>query len=194
MKYIKEFRKHFSTFPVFSIKDAKIFLSGKKISIEYLYLLINNLLKRGEMFRITRGIYTFKKDPSVITFAFSPSYHALQDALSIHNLWEQETNTIIVTPLHVRTGIRELFGATVIIRRIDRSMFFGFEMVKHLDSWLPVSDVEKTLIDFAYFKEFLDKKTLKEMKRRIDKKKLENYLKKVPKETRKRVEEILSDK
>jgi len=115
----------------------------------------------------------------------------LQEALSLRNLWEQETNPVIVTPRKVRPGLRQIMGSNVLVRRIDRAMFFGFDLIKYYDLWLPVSDAEKTLIDFIYFKEHLPKPAFEELMARIDKKKLDSYLKKCNPRTRKQVREFL---
>jgi len=194
MKYLAKFREHFSDRPVFTIRDAKLFLSEMGASKEYCYLLISNLLKKGEIKKLKRGVYTFGDDPMLAGFAFSPSYHGLQDALSILDLWDQETNTVIVTPLKVRRGVRKMLGGKVIIRRINRNMFFGYTVVRYFNYWIQVSDVEKTLIDFVYFKEPLQPDVLKEMRERMDKKKLEEYLKMCSPGLREKVRETYKKK
>ncbi len=191
MKYLEKFTSRFSKNPVFTTADAKIFLGSLGAKKNYAYLLLSNLLKRGKIHRLKKGTYSFKDDPTLAGFAFSPSYHGLQDALSIKNLWEQETNTIIITPRMVRSGVREMLGGTVIVRRINRKMFFGFESVKYSGTWISVSDAEKTLIDFAYFKQPLDAATVEEIKKRVDGKKLAEYLKKSPKWVEKKVRKML---
>lgn len=54
----------------------------------------------------------------------------LQDALSIHNLWEQETIPIIIITRKIRQGIRKVLDLNVLIRRIDKKYFFGFDYIK----------------------------------------------------------------
>lgn len=183
MKYIAELRSHFSNKPVFSVRDIRTHFSKQRISSNYIHVLLNHLLKRKEVFRVSKGFYSFSNDPNVIVFAVHPSYFGLQDALSFHGLWEQETIPVIITPRKVRAGFRNVFGSRVLVRKISRKMFFGFELVKHNDYWLPVSDIEKTLVDFFYFSQPLDKKVLKKILKRMDKKKLAEYLKKVPEKT-----------
>ena len=111
-------------------------------------------------------------------FAFSPFYYGLQEALSLRNIWEQETNPVIITTRKARTGLREIMGANVVVKRIPKSLFFGFETLKYYDLYIPVSTPEKILIDFIYFKEPLTKETMKELKKHINKKTLDSYLKK----------------
>ncbi len=184
MKYVKSAREHFFGQHVFSVRDLSIFLAEKGISRPYARLLLHNLLKKGEIVRVSRGIYSFKKDPAHWGFAFSPFYYGLQESLSLRNLWEQETIPVIITPLKVRPGVREVSGSNILVRRIKRKMFFGFEMMEHYDSFIPVSDTEKTLLDFQYFREPLPENALKELLRKAEGKKLESYLKKYPKRFR----------
>ncbi|MFP3950486.1 MAG: type IV toxin-antitoxin system AbiEi family antitoxin domain-containing protein [Candidatus Micrarchaeia archaeon] len=191
MKYVKKFREHFYGVPVFTTNDARLFLSSLGASREYVYLFLNHLLRKGEIRRIKKGTYTFGSDPMLAGFAYRPSYHGLQDALSVLGLWDQETNTILITPLKVRGGVHQMLGGKIIVRRISRKMFFGFEMKKYFDYWIAVSDVEKTLIDFVYFKEPLQQETLEEIKKRIDKKKMGSYLKKCPAGLEKQVLSLL---
>lgn len=194
MKYINLVREHFKEQPVFSLSGLRVLLAKEGIGRNYSSLLVHNLLKKGEIHRITRGFYSFQDDVSVAGFAFSPFYYGLQDALSLRNLWEQETNPVIITPKKVRTGPREIMGSNVLVRRINRKMFFGFDLVKYYDFWLPVSDSEKTLIDFVYFREPLPKEALKEIKQKIETKKLNQYLTRCPLPTRKKVKKILAGK
>ncbi|MDD5163273.1 MAG: hypothetical protein PHD95_03635 [Candidatus ainarchaeum sp.] len=191
MKYTKELRQHFSKKPVFSVRDIKNFFSKKKISSKYVNVLLNHLLKRKEIFRIAKGTYSFGTDPNVIAFAIQPSYFGLQDALSLHGFWNQGTIPILITPRKIRPGLRKVAGTNVLVRRISRKMFFGIEMIKYSDFWIPISDSEKTLIDFFYFNEPLDRQTRKKMLKKTNKKKLSGYLKKTSKKTRKKINKFL---
>ena len=111
----------------------------------------------------------------------------------MHNLWEQETIPIIITARKVRQGIRKIMGINVEIRRIDKKYLFGFEYIKQDNLYLPYSDIEKTLIDMLYFKERLSKEVLKNIRRRINKKKLNSYLHAYPARIRKRALSHIKD-
>lgn len=190
IKYISEIREFFKKSPVVSINSLKKFIN--KRNKEYIYLLINNLLKKAEIKKITKGFYTIYEEPSLIVFCFKPSYLGLQDALSIHNLWGQETIPVVITAKKARQGIRRIFGdANILIRRIDKKYVFGFEYIKQGDFYFPVSDIEKTFIDMLYFRQNLSEEALKNIKEKIDKKKLRQYLKKYPKMFRDKVEGVL---
>lgn len=191
MKYLKKFKEHFSKWPAFTSRDALLFLSELGASRAYSHLLLINVVKKGDVHKIKKGVYTFGDDPALASFAFSPSYHGLQDALSLLDLWDQETNTVLITPLRVRGGVREILGSKVFVRKIDRKMFFGFTSLKYFDYWIQVSDVEKTLIDFVYFKVPLQPIVLEEIKKRIDQDKLDGYLKQCSSRVKRGVRSLL---
>ena len=192
MKYVGEVRERFANAPVFTISDLKVLLGRKGISRGYLHLLVHNLLARGEVKRVSRGVYTFRSELEAVGFGFRPFYYGLQEALSLRNLWEQETNPVVITPRKVRTGVRTFEGANYVVRRISRRMFFGFDMVRYADFWIPVSDVEKTLIDFVYFRQPLSREAAAEIRKRADKKALDGYLKRCPARVKKGVRRIMA--
>ncbi len=192
MKYTDEVRNHFRCAPAFTISDMKIFLGKKGISDSYLRLLVHKMLAKKEIYRITRGIYTFRNETQIVGFGFKPFYHGLQDALSLRNLWEQETNPVVITPRNIRSGIRDFEGANYVVRRISRRMFFGFEMMKYSDFWIPVAGVEKTLIDFIYFGEPLAAQALDGIRKKINRKILNGHLKRCPAWVKKGVLDALS--
>lgn len=179
MKYIGYVREHFSSagFPIVKLSNLRTALKTKKISDAYLKRLINHMMRRGELKRITRGIYTFHNDITVVGFAFQPFYYGLENALTIKKMWEQGTNPIVITPKKVRTGIRKFGESNYVLQRIDKKLFFGYELIRYYDFWIPVSDPEKTLLDFVYFRHYLREDVLRELKRMIKKEKLAEYLK-----------------
>ncbi len=191
MKYLGDVRERFRRAPAFTITDLRVLLGRKGIGKEYLHLLVHNLLVKGELKRISRGAYTFRNESQVVGFGFRPFYYGLQEALSLRNLWEQETNPVVITPRKVRSGVRSFDGTNYVIKRISRSMFFGFETMKYADFWIPVSDIEKTLIDFVYFKQPLGMEASVELKRLADRKKLDGYLGRCPKWVGLRVRKII---
>ncbi|MFW5847216.1 MAG: type IV toxin-antitoxin system AbiEi family antitoxin domain-containing protein [Nanoarchaeota archaeon] len=171
IKYQKQIKEFIKKTPVFSIKDLK-----KIIPNDYAKLLLHNLVKKDEVIRITKGYYSRFEDPILIAYCIKPSYIGLENALSLHNLWEQETNVTLLTPRKIRQGTRKVQGNNVIIKKIKPNHFFGFEYLDYNTLKIPVSDIEKTFIDLVYFNKYLDKELIKEMKKQIKKKKLNKYL------------------
>ena len=179
MKYLNEFRKAFSgeASPVFRISEAKTFLKLRGAHRAYVYTMIHNLIVNKEIIRITRGVYTFHTEEATVAgFAFSPFYYGLENALTIHRLWDQMTNPVILTTRKVRIGVRQFAGRNYVVRRVNEEFLFGYEIINYSGVWVPVSDVEKTLLDMIYFHHNLDEETLNLVLKKIDIKKFLEYL------------------
>ncbi|MCD6227364.1 type IV toxin-antitoxin system AbiEi family antitoxin domain-containing protein [Candidatus Micrarchaeota archaeon] len=155
-------------YPVFSMRDVV------RIGIPKTYakLLIHNHIKKGDLYRIKKGWYTFHDDPMLVVFAFMPAYLGLETALSIYKIWDQETIPVIITTRKVRTGIRKIMGTNVLIRRISPKEFTDYSYINYYGFWIPVSTLEKTYKDFIHFKEKIDSNTLRKLKQKIKKDKL----------------------
>ncbi len=190
-KYIKRAMELFEKTPIVTSRDIRMVINASGLKKTYSRLFIHNLIKEGKIRQITKGFYTIHEDPEVAVFCFRPAYIGLQDSLSIHNLWSQEGNVVIITSRKVRNGLREMLGSKVVIRRIDKKYFFGNETLKYGDFYLPVSDIEKTFIDFVHFREPLDGEVVSEIKKRLSLSKLGKYLKKYPIRTRKKAANLL---
>ncbi|TRZ55141.1 hypothetical protein D4Q76_01050 [archaeon] len=189
-KHIKKVRDFFRKTSVADLKSVKMIVGGS----DYAYQIINNLLKRGEIKRITKGYYSIHDDPVLAAYCFKPCYIGLEEAMSFHGIWEQETNVILITTKKVRRGTRKIFGTNAQIRNILPKYFFGFDYFKYGDFIVPISDIEKTFIDMVYFRQIgrnFDKKILREFRKRIDSKKFNSYLKRYPKRFGKRVLAVL---
>ena len=153
-------------YPAFSAKDVV------RIGVPKTYVktLIHNEMKKGALKRIRKGWYTYHDDPMVAVFAFMPAYLGLESALSIRNIWDQETIPVIITPNRVRPGVRDIMGTNVVIRRINPKQFYGYETLNYYGFWVPVSTLEKTYEDLKYFREKIDPKTIARLKKIIQSK------------------------
>jgi len=185
-KYIDKVREYLRKTPIANMNSISALLPNRN----YAYVVVDHLLKRREMWRITRGYYTVHEEPSLLVYCLKPAYLGLQDAMSFHDLWEQETNPIIITARKVRTGVREVLGQNVWVRRISPKYLFGYDYLTSGEFLFPVSDVEKTLIDMVYFGE-MKEDTVKRFRGEIDRKKMERYLKKYGRRFRGKILEIL---
>ena len=193
-KHLKDVENLFKKSLVVNAKSIKAIVNKKRNIKQYAKQLIRNLILKGKIKRITKGFYTSRDDISLAVFCFKPSYLGLQDALSFHNLWEQETVPVIISARKIRPGIRSIMGSNVLIRRISKKYLFGFDYYNHANVYLPYSDVEKTLIDTVYFNEKLNKEILDNIKEKIDMKKLELYLRAYPKKFRDKTLGLINQK
>lgn len=185
-RHVDRIRDYLRRTPVASIGSISALVPDR----QYAHVIVNHLLKRGEIRRITRGYYTAHEEPSLLVYCLKPAYIGLQDAMSFHDLWEQETNPVVVTTRRVRPGVREVLGQNVWVRRISPKYFFGYDYLASGDLLLPVSDIEKTFIDMVYFREMRED-LAKRFMGRMDRGKLEKYLKKYGNEFKEKVIELL---
>ena len=186
-KYQKEIENLFKKSFVVDVGSVKRIVKKTGVVKQYTKQLIRNMILKGKIKRLTKGYYTLHNDISLAVFCFKPAYFGLQDAISFHNLWEQETIPVIITARRVRPGIRKVLDANVMVRRINKKYFFGFDYFREGDFYLPYSDLEKTFIDMVYFKEKLSKEAIKSFQSKIDRKKLKSYLKVYSKRFRQQV-------
>ena len=194
MKYMKQFTEEFSRKPAFVIDEVKSFLHRRNASDGYYKLLVQNLLKSNRIHKITRGAYSFYDEVQYAGFAFQPFYYGLEDALSLRGLWEQETNPVIVTPGKVRTGVRQFDSRNYIVRHIKRDMFFGYSLLLYDQFYIPVSDIEKTLIDLVYFGINVPDEVISIMIRKLDRQTFNTYLTELPKYLSNRIRKVVRKK
>ena len=174
--HIDEVRRFIESTPIFQARDVELLVEDKG----YALLLLHKLAKRGEIHRVARGWYSAKDDPIVAVFVLAPSYVGLQDALSLRGLWEQETNVVLVTSGKANPGIRSFLGSRVVVHRLSPRYFFGFDQLSYGSFTIPVSDLEKTLIDLVYFGESPGADLIKELAMKADERVLKRYLARYP--------------
>lgn len=191
MKYEKEFLTLFSKQLLFTSSDATRVLERLGATKSYSMLFLHNLVKNNKITRLKKGVYTYQKSEPLVGFAFRPFYYGMEYALTIRKIWTQQANPVIVTTTKANPGTRELLGTIAIVRRIDRSQFFGFEYVSYGGIFVPVSNPEKILLDLVYFQEKIDPETMVSLIRACDQKKLKRYELQIGNSHKLRVENIL---
>ena len=177
MKYKRDFITYFSGFPLFTFSDARLFLSKHGASYDYSRKLISLMLQRGEIYRVTKGYYTTKADLTVAGYAFKPFYYGLGFALSYYGLSNQGYNLTIITTKNVREGVRSIFGANVVINKIQKDLFFGYIDVPTQTFHYYISDVEKTFADMLHFEHVVEDYVYENIFKRINTVKMKEYLK-----------------
>jgi predicted transcriptional regulator of viral defense system len=175
MKYESAFIQFFEKQNMFVTDDARRFLSRLGASEGYIRLMLHNLVRSGQLHRIGKGAYTFQRNEAIIGFRFRPFYYGLQYALTIRRIWTQQSVPVIITKSKANPGVREIMGTKVILHRINPNGFFGFEYLDYGGVFVPVSDPEKTLLDFIHYGIKLDPETMVELRKRTNKSKLQEY-------------------
>lgn len=178
-------------YPVFTVADAGLLLKREGVSRQYLHLMLHNLAKRGKIARITRGIYTFHEDAAVVGFAFQPFYYGLESALWLMGMSGQGANFVVMTPRNVRAGMRSFKGRNYRVQRIGKELMFGYGQMRYGKIWIPVSDLEKTVIDMVSLGYHISEELLPEIRKKINSEKLNGYLKRCSPEVVKQLAEAL---
>ncbi len=181
MKYVRGFFENFKNKYVFSVNDVRRFLSYRGANDDYYKIFLHNLIREHKIYKIRYGYYSFHDDIMATGFSYYPSYYGLESALSLLDLWEQETNPVIITLLHVRTGLMQFDERNYIVRRISREMFFGYHYIKYFDFYIPVSDIEKTIVDFIYYNEKIPDYLFNYLKENTNKEVLKSYISRINK-------------
>ena len=160
MIYKKRFSEYFSRKPMFTSNEAERYLSRYGAAEGYSKLLLHNMVKKNELLRLTKGVYTFSKNEAVSGYAFRPFYYGMEYALTIRKTWTQQSVPIVMTTTKANPGVRLVMGYKVIVRRINKKYFFGFDYVNYSNLFIPVSRPEKIILDFLYYGIGLDPDTM----------------------------------
>ena len=186
-KYLNDVNELFKKSYVVNSSSISRLIRSKKNVKQYQRHLIRNLILKKKIKRLVKGFYTIYDDTSLSVLCFKPAYLGLHDALSFHELWEQETIPIIITSKKIRPGIRIILGMNVLIKVINKKYLFGFDYHEQNNFYLPYSDLEKTFIDMIYFKQKISDEVIKDIIKKIDINKLNSYIKYYPKRFKKKV-------
>jgi len=126
-----------------------------KLGRNYAKVFVHNLKMRGRIIGLTRGWYSFRKSPYIITIPLGEAYIGLGSAAALHGAWDQASSIDVLTtraPSGIRVGERVVAGEKVAIRKLDRRLYFGFGPMRIEGAgWIRVSGPEKTLIDMIYY-------------------------------------------
>lgn len=180
MTISREILEKFSEYPVFRYGDVERYLKGERRRTGDLARIIAYLKKTGRIRTVVKGVYTVAGDSMVSGFAYSPFYYGLLSALTIRELWTQNSRPEIMTVKSVRASKVQIFGDAddlVFVHHIPARYFFGYDVVKYGKLSVPVSNPEKTLIDLFYYKVRLPIQDYGDLLRAVSKKKLNTYLK-----------------
>jgi len=180
MTLVKDIEKKFASYPIFTYRAVSLSFKSKNLT-----RIISYMKKKGILFTVGKGKYTFSRDMAVSGFAYAPFYYGLLSSLTIRELWTQNSRPDIITLNRVRRSRIKTFDdkETVFLHHIPARYFFGFDLIKYGKFTVPVSDPEKTLIDIFYYKVKLSIQNYSMLLKIIDMNKLKRYLKRYDKRT-----------
>lgn len=179
MKFKKPLVSYFSKKAFFTSGDVKRYLARLDVKEGYEKLLLHNMVRNGELFRLKKGVYTFTKNEEIAGYAFRPFYYGMEFALTLRKIWTQQSDPVIITRSKANPGVRIVLGTKVTVRRINKNAFFGFEYINYSGLFLPVSAPEKIILDFLYFKFRIDEGTIEAIIKQSNVNLLERYAQKL---------------
>ncbi len=144
----------------------------------YARLVLNRLIKRKLIKRITKNIYTTKNNPYLIAGNITyPSYISFWSASSFYGYTEQLLNTVQVA---VTRKVKSIPFENYTIKFIKIKYFFGYKKIKTDEGEIFIAENEKLLIDsLLHYKEMgnFDEITNIFQKADITEEKIIDYLK-----------------
>ncbi len=145
----------------------------------------SRLVKKGLAKRLLRGKIAFTDDDYIIaTQLIEPSYISLSSALLFHGLIQQVP--VEVECVSTRNSFRfPKLGITY--HKIPPSLFFGYEKHRKGNSYIFVAESEKALIDAVYLGK-LNKTSAQVLLKKVDKRKVIQYLKRFKGRGKKKLE------
>lgn len=177
MTIAKEILKKFSEYPTFSYNDVELYLMQRAKGCN-IARIISYMKSKDYIYGIRKGVYSTRNDAAISGFAFQPFYYGLTYAMTIRELWTQESSPEIITLKRVKKNNVEVFNGKyiVVLHHSDPKYFFGYENVKYGNINIPVSDIEKTLIDLFFYKNRLALQEYSGLLKALNKKRLKHYL------------------
>ena len=162
---------------VFSVQDVQ---RRGDFSREYARLVVNRLVKRKLMKKITRNSYTTQDDVLVIASNVkTPSYISFWSASSYYGCKEQILKTVYVA---CTRKIKPIIFEGYKIKFVEVKDFFGYKKMRTENGEMSVVDQEKLLIDcLLRYEEMGNFDEIEKVFQRaeIDKEKCIEYLKRI---------------
>ncbi len=178
MTIINDILTRFSGYPVFTYRDVKLYLNGR-IDDNSLRELISYMASKKKLYLIRKSHYTLEKDELLSGYLFEPFYYGMHFAMTCREIWSQLTHVCVITTKNVKRNKVKLFNDSDFwadVHHIPPKYFFGFSTVLYNNRKIPVSDPEKTLIDFVYFRTRISTDDYALLCKALDKQKLLSYL------------------
>lgn len=119
-----------------------------------IYVILNRLVKKGRLIRLTTGIYIlpdkYGEIERIANLLYFPSYLSFESALSKYGIISLIPYTINFATTRKTKDIK-IENYNIKYRQLKSSLFFGY---KKLDNGLFIASPEKSLLDTLYISSF----------------------------------------
>lgn len=157
---------------IFSLNEiARIIGKPKNIASVYL----NRMCKKKLLFKLEKNKYSKTKDPFILASQLIyPSYLGLTTSLYLQNEFSQVIDKIFVLTPKQKKKIN-LFQTEISFIKMKSSLMFGYKKIKKEDSYIFISDLEKTIIDSLLYPKYIRINNALELIKKSNKEKLIEY-------------------
>ncbi len=165
---------------VFGLNEiSRIIEKPKNISAVY----ANRMVKKGLLFKLEKNKFSVSEDIFVIASQLTfPSYLGLTTSLYLNNELSQIIDKIYVLSPKKKRKMK-ILGNEVIFIKINPKIIFGYKKVKKENSYIFISDIEKTIIDCILLNKYCNTLVILNALKKADTKKIEYYLSIIKKES-----------
>ncbi|MEI7718971.1 MAG: hypothetical protein WCI72_03820 [archaeon] len=164
---------------VFNLNEiSRIINKPKNITSVYL----DRMCKKNLLFKLEKNKYSITQDIFIIASQLIyPSYLGLTTSLYLQNEFSQIINRILVISPRQKKDMT-ILNTEIKFIKIKPSLMFGYKKIKKENSYIFVSDLEKTIIDSLLYPTYLKIPNILELLKKTDKEKLIEYAKLTKKE------------
>jgi len=158
---------------VFSLNElARIIGKSKNIAGVY----ANRMCKKKLLYKIEKNKFSVSEDVFVISSQLIfPSYLGLTTSLYFQDFMPQIIDKIYVITSKQKKKIK-VFGTDIIFIKIKPKLLFGYKKIKKTDSFIFISDLEKTIIDCLLYPRYCRLNILLDLLKKADINNLKYYL------------------
>lgn len=148
-----------------SFFQKKLIIDSRDFSFlgneSYLRRQVSEWLNRDHLICLKRGIYIVN-DPLILekisalyvaNYLYQPSYISLEYALRFYQMIPEEVYQFTSITTHKTASFQNKLG-TFIYRHINKTLFWGFDIVRDNGWNVHIATREKAVIDFLYFNRF----------------------------------------
>jgi predicted transcriptional regulator of viral defense system len=166
---------------IFTLNDV-VKISGQKK--EVVKSTLSRLVNQNKVFRLKKKYYSLRKieNKFLLQKLFTETYIGLHSALEYYGSTTQRFNNLDLITSKVLKA-QNIGGTDVQFHKVKQVLFFGFEKIQINNVQVFVANIEKTIIDCAYFstKVYLTDidELIKKNKRKIRREIMSTYLNKI---------------
>lgn len=131
-----------------------IFAKTFNINLSRATIFLSRNTRLGYFVRIKKGIYSptnIRPSPfEIANIVYKPSYISLELALSFYHIIPETVYSITsITTKHSKEI--EIFNQIFTYRKLDRNLYFGYEIIRISNKNIVIATKEKALLDYLYF-------------------------------------------